>query len=204
MLKRIEIDCGLLDSINWSEVRERYSQLCDLARTESITDIYSEAAYGSRIFCIDGGAIIETTIGDPDTFYLWAGGGLEASLSQCSIMRDRLSNSKLNFVNFNFFSMTSSLLTHVDGKTDAERNIGHCNLNFVVSSSDLEASIYFEHDHGITWAKTTPNTLWLIDTDIPHGVKNSGLREVFQLMFHSPYSEVLEWLENHPDFLCLP
>lgn len=203
MLKHIEIDCGLLNSIDWSAVRNKYQQLCDLASKGSITDMYNEAAYGARIFCIDGGAIIETKIGDPDTFYLWTGGGLEKLVVECGIMRDRLANSDLNFVNFNFYSMTSSLITHVDGKTEAERNTGHCNLNFVVSSSDIEASIYFEHDQGITTAKTAPGTLWLLDTDKPHGVKNSGMREVFQLMFHSPYGQVLQWLEDNPDFLCL-
>lgn len=204
MLAPIEIDCALLQCIPWDDVRNQYVELCDMVSNGSVTDMYDENAYGARIFCIDGGCILETVLGDPDKWYLWAGKNLEQSIHACEIMRHRLVGSDLDFINFNFWSHSGSIRTHVDGHTDSEQADGHCNLNFIVSSSDHDSFVYCESDQNTIVGNSKTGTLWLLDNNIRHGVKNTGRREVFQLRFHNTYAQVFTWLTNHRDFLSLP
>lgn len=195
-------DPGLLTVIDWQPVLAEYQRLCGMAGAGEITDVYEEPSYASKIYCVDGGCLVASDLlTEGVVWYVWAGANLERMIPECATLRQRLQTSGLNLVNFNYYSITGNIHSHIDGKTLAESGQGHCNLNYIVSSLDQHNQTWIKHNDHTQTAPTTADTLWLIDTTQEHGVSNKGHRETFQIKFHSPYQDVAHWLMSNPDFL---
>ena len=78
-----------------------------------------------------------------------------------------------------------SIETHVDGKVPGEAPDGHCNINYIISSTDDSAYTEVMNDVVKEQYQSVPGTCWLIDTNTAHRVVNNGYREVFQIKIYN-------------------
>lgn len=105
----------------------------------------------------------------------------------------------LNFYSCNWSVGHTNIRRHCDGKPDKESSLSFCNLNFIVSCEDPTAVTlsYDASDPNIVSSyPSKPNTAWLLDPNLPHEVKNSGLREILQFKFLNSYDNVAKFLNQ--------
>lgn len=144
----------------------------------------------------------------PCDFYVWSGVFLEYLLPQeLKDFAELSRQAKLNFTSFSYFEHYGELYKHYDGVPDytwAEQPFENeskkiCNLNFIITSTDPNAYSYaIDKQTGIKEIyRSIPGTINLIDASADHGVINSGFREVFQMRWLSPLSEVKEFLAEN-------
>jgi len=139
-------------------------------------------------------------------FYVWSGLFLEYLLpQQLKSFATKSIEAKLNFVGFSFFEHYGELIKHYDGIPEYTWNAQPfdneskkiCNLNLIITSTDPKAYSYAIDKvtgHKETY-KSIPGTINLIDASVDHGVINVGFREVFQMRWLSPVSEVKSFLD---------
>lgn len=192
---------------DWSKVTRAFQDISDkIDRRELDEKAYMEPAYGSMLYPLGRyGAVLENfNLTDGSPWRTWTGEFLESFLPWSKNLRQVFESSSLDFVGFSFSRNTDNVKSHIDGKKPNEGLRGHCNLNYLV---------FCENPSSYTFAIGSNNkesrylsqsgTAWLLATDVLHGVKNQGVRDVFQLKFYSPFVEVKEWLENHHDVFSM-
>ena len=203
MLKKID-SCSLLQDFNWSPVHTHYLDLCQQAKTGQLQAsttylgpyTYSTYELAKGILTYYDGLV-------STGWYQWVGAGLEDHVSVCADIKNRIDSAALNFVNFNYYEISSSIKPHIDQKMPGEADKGHCNLNYVTASSDADCYAYVDTSEGRQQMLMSEKQCYLIDTTVRHGVVNNAPRSVFQIKFHSPAELVLEWLEDNPNFLSV-
>jgi hypothetical protein len=202
MLKKIE-NCSLFQKTNWQRTELVYDFICNQLDLGLYTNSYYESAYGSKIISLgegQGGVIESFHMTEKTPWRIWTGPLLEKTIPWSEKLKHRLLSHNLNFVNFSYARHFKSISAHIDGKTDKEGNQGHCNLNYIIDSSDADA---------YTWAKDKNNNkvtiksenmiTLLLNTATEHGVENSRPRSTFTVKFHEPYNIVDNFLTNNKD-----
>lgn len=69
-------------------------------------------------------------------------------------------------------------------------------LNYPISTTSAET--YVKYNGSEYCYPSIANRPWLLDTQYPHGVRNTEFRVVFNLHFGKKYQEVKQWFDNHP------
>lgn len=191
-----------LQDTDWKTIGKIFQRLWDQIETGILEHkYYYEPSYNAKIFSMgDLGSISENrTLTDGSPWRTWTGLLLERRLSWAKSLIQSAKQNDINFVNFAYSRHLSYISSHVDGKTTVEKCNEHCNLNFVVKSDDPNA---------YTWScdqtekyHCRPGTAWLLETNSIHGVENHGVRDIFQIKFHSNFLRVKTWLDNNTELL---
>lgn len=199
-------NCEGFKTFDWQRVQKVYAHLCEMIDRGGFREYQTyEPAYRATLYSIDRhGCIIENLDLSPAApWRTWTGALLEHLIPWALPLRRRLESSGIRFVNFSYFRHDGDIKKHIDGKTDLEKTPGHCNLNHIVVAQDPRAMTWVGSDSDQQHYPTQTHSTWLLDTSLPHGVSNQGRREVFQLKFHSPFSQVRDLFMAQPDLFDL-
>lgn len=71
-------------------------------------------------------------------------------------------------------------------------------LNYIFESSDSSAHTWLRHGDVVERYPSDLNTAWIINTQVPHGIQNSGERWALSIHFGVEYEKVVEWFSHHP------
>ena len=74
-------------------------------------------------------------------------------------------------------------------------------LNFIFDNSDNNAYTWVEYDDHFEQYPSIINTAWILDTQKPHGIANSGERWTLSIHFNTDYHIVKSWFEQHPQLI---
>lgn len=74
-------------------------------------------------------------------------------------------------------------------------------LNFVFDNTDSNAYTWVKNSDHIETYPSIVNTAWILDTQKPHGITNSGERWALSIHFNRDYAEVKEWFDKHPQLI---
>ena len=86
-----------------------------------------------------------------------------------------------------------------NGAEHTDYNTYPCALNYPMTTTDAYTYIKYEgQEHGYPSLIDEP---WILATGYPHGVRNIGLRTVFNLHFTVDYPTVLRWFDKHPNLI---
>jgi len=194
---------GIFVRQDWSRVTQTFQHITDkIDRRELDKKAYRENDYGSTFYSLGnhGGVFENFNLTDGSPWNTWTGDFLETFLPWCKKLRSVFESSPLDFVGFSFGRHTDNVKAHIDGKKTGEGTLGHCNLNYLVYCENPNSYTYTISSNGEEQRYYSQSgTAWLLATDVLHGVKNQGIRDVFQLKFFSPFVKVKDWLEDHPD-----
>lgn len=188
---------------DWSRVTQALEHITDkINRKELDHKAWMEDAYKSTFYPLGnyGGVFQNFDLTEGSQWNIWTGNFLETFLPWSKKLRSIFESSPLDFNGFCFGRHTQSIKSHIDGKKIGEAPRGHCNLNYLVYCENPNSYTYAISANGEEHRYYShSNTAWLLATDVLHGVQNEGIRDVFQLKFFSPFVEVKNWLQDHPD-----
>lgn len=71
-------------------------------------------------------------------------------------------------------------------------------LNFIFYNSDPTATTWVKDSEHSESYPSDINTAWILDTQKPHGINNSGERWSLSIHFNTDYHIVKEWFNNNP------
>jgi hypothetical protein len=196
--------------IDFNRIRKIFYRLREKLDNKEFKIDY-EPAYGcSRGSIGQHGAICvdrsKNTVAGHD-LYAWSGEFLAYVLPESikELARQSL-EAKLNFTSFYYFEHYGELFKHFDGIPDytwAEQPYENeskkcCNLTFIITSTDPQAYSYaIDKESGKQEIyHSIPGSINLIDPSTDHGVINSGFREIFQMRWLSPVSDVKNFLAS--------
>lgn len=176
--------CALLDNLQhrWKNNELKQSTWVE----EYKVTRYDLGALGSFI-------PLDSITANPKTGFTVNGKLLEAMLPWSKKIKNDFADSGL--VSMSFLECHEDLKPHVDGQEPGIT--GHCRLNYIIH--DCDAVTYLDNNGKIESYPSTAGTAWLVDTTKLHWVKNGQKRQLFQLMFHRPFSEVYNWFQAHPN-----
>jgi hypothetical protein len=163
-----------------------------------------ETSYNAMIYNMGvyGAIILNTNHENNLPWYNWTGKLLDKTLPWSKKLKEQLKLADLNFVNFSYFVHHHEIYEHIDGKTEEEKLFeGHCNINYVISCESQETYTYVSNGEKRETYNSNTSSAWLLNTSLPHGIKNKGKREVFQIKFHSPFEKVCKFLQENPSIL---
>jgi hypothetical protein len=199
MSNNVQYPINVKFNYNWDRIHRVFDRLVE-KKNQGYFPSTPEPAYGSTIYSISKfGSIISSNNLTDQTWHTWNGPFLEWLLPpEAFVLKNQIIDAGINFVSFVYTCHEGSISEHIDGKRPGEATHGHCNLNYVISSADPTAKTTSKNPNGPDECyPSVPGSAWLIDTATPHQVINSGVREVFQLKFHSPFSEVKQFFINN-------
>lgn len=191
-----------LHDTDWTKIGKIFQRLWDRIETGDLENkCHFEPSYNAKIFSMGefGGILENRSLTNGTPWRTWTGLSLSRLLPWAEPLIQDAKQNNINFINFAYSRHLSYISAHIDGKTAEEKCDEHCNLNFIVRSDDFDAHTWSENQ--LNEHHSLPGTAWLLETNSPHGVKNSGVRDVFQIKFHSSFHQVKHWLENNPKLL---
>lgn len=196
---------SLLKNTDWGRIQKIFNFIWKQMDLDKFKEHRRyEPVYRSDIISLGKsyGGITETTKFTNGTpWRTWTGNLLEHCIPWKKTFEEKIHKSGLVFVNFSYTRHSTIISSHIDSKTENEGNNGHCNLNFILNCEDQNAYMWASDGLNKIEQRSIPMTAWLLQTDTYHGVKNNGLRDVFQIKFHSPYKKVAKFIDDNPDFL---
>lgn len=74
-------------------------------------------------------------------------------------------------------------------------------LNFIFDNTDNNAYTWVEYDDHFEQYPSIINTAWILDTQKPHGITNTGERWALSIHFNTDYHIVKNWFEQHPQLI---
>ena len=184
---------------DWNNVRKVYHKIKEKRDAGHFHREY-KLEYDSEVYSLGALGFISSSTSLTSESEVWdmIGGKIIEKILPADLiaLRDDMTNAGLNFINFNYYQHLGHILEHVDGKEIDEGKHGHCNINYIVSS-DTPNSTTFARKHGHEESyRSIPSTAWLLNTTINHGVRNTGLREIFQIKIFSPFDDVRQFLQE--------
>lgn len=202
MTQHFQCPINLQFDYNWIRIHKIFNRLVEKKNQGYFSNYVYEPAYKSKIYSIGtfGSLITNTSLTEENVeWQVWNGKFLEWLLPpEIFLLTDKLVDAGLNFVNFSYTCHYGKIKKHIDGKQIDEGLDGHCNLNYIISSTDPEAKTVSTGSNGQTEIYlSSPGKLFLLDTATPHQVINGGIREVFQLKFHSSFNEVKQFFTDN-------
>ena len=184
---------------DWDRIDRIYNQLVNMKDQGKFrqSDIVEYRAEISSLGQLGGSLITSDILTKPNLWNIWTGDFLEKLLPQSFLdIKQQLIDSGFNFVNFAYTHHYGPIAKHIDGKTKDESHYKHCNINYIISTTDLGACTLAMHETITESYQSIPGTTWLIDTTVSHEIKNTGYRKVFQLKIHNSFAEVKQFFED--------
>ena len=197
----------LLKNTDWKKIDKVASQLFIKIKEGKYEDhVTHEVAYNADIYSLknNGSVIVNYGLTDGKPWLNWCGHFLETMIPWSKNVKDLFLKNNLNFINFSYFEHDSYVKPHIDGKKENEKNLGHCNINFIVSCEDTNARTWVRHEDITLSYNSIPDTAWLLDTTKTHAIENNGLRKIFQIKFHDSFDIIKTFIEKNPDILNKP
>jgi hypothetical protein len=77
-----------------------------------------------------------------------------------------------------------------------DKDLYPCALNYPIDTTSAETYIRYQNQE-YTYPSLADQP-WILDTQHPHGVRNQGLRVVFNLHFSADYTTVKNWFNSRP------
>lgn len=74
-------------------------------------------------------------------------------------------------------------------------------LNFIFENSDTGAYTWVKHNEHYETYPSDINTAWILDTQKPHGIENTGERWSLSIHFNTEYDKVKQWFDNNPSLI---
>ena len=71
-------------------------------------------------------------------------------------------------------------------------------LNYVFYSTDPDAHTWFKNDDKLETHSSAVDSVWLINTQVEHGIANTGIRYSLSIHFEKDYNTVLDWFNSRP------
>jgi hypothetical protein len=202
MTQNFQCPINLQFNCDWDRIHKIFNRLVEKKNQGYFSNCVYEPAYKANIYSIGtfGSLITSTSLtGEDNEWRLWNGKFLEWTLPpEIFLLTDKLVDAGLNFVNFSYTCHYGEIKKHTDGKRINEGSGGHCNLNYIISSTDPQAKTISTGPNGETELYlSSPGKVFLLDTATPHQIISNGIREVFQLKFHSSFDEVKRFFANN-------
>jgi hypothetical protein len=94
-----------------------------------------------------------------------------------------------------FLECNQDMIPHVDGKPLGVSH--HCRINYMINDCDSVTCV--DNNGTIESYPTVAGTAWLLDVSKLHWVNNNQTRHTFQLTFHRPFDEILNWFNSRPN-----
>jgi len=91
-------------------------------------------------------------------------------------------------------SMQGEVSAHIDKKDRSA-------LNYVIQCEDPCAYTWIDDGKITEQYPSTPNTAWLVNAKVKHGISNIGQRYTFSIRFDKPYADVRDWFNSHTNNL---
>lgn len=181
---------------DWKRVNRIYQRILEKKSQGNYKPSY-EKSYDSMVYSLKThGAVISSTSLTNYEWNIWTGALLEFVLpKEIQKLSKKMSESNLNFINFGYFIHQGEIKKHRDGVDDLRGAEGHCNINYVISSTDPNAKTYLHNTTTGVYEEypSTVGTAWILDSSVDHWVKNSGTREIFQIKVFSPFKKVKQF-----------
>lgn len=185
--------------IDWAKISATYDSLIKMIEQNKFQS-YGAEAYKSKVYSLGylgGCMIVSDTLTKPHAWWIWAGDYLEKFLGpEILNLKKEIINAGFDFVNFNYTKHQGSIARHIDGKSPGEAPDGHCNLNFIVSSTDPHACTIATDNKTTEQYQSVTGTCWLLNTAAYHQVNNTGHREVFQIKIHNAFLDVKSFFDQ--------
>jgi hypothetical protein len=74
-------------------------------------------------------------------------------------------------------------------------------LNYIFDNADDSAYTWVQGNNSIEQYPSELNTAWLLNTQMPHGIKNQGIRWALSIHFDTEYDTVVKWFNNNTDLI---
>ena len=194
----------LLKNTDWTRVQNVFGTLWTKIDAGEFNDRTTfEPAYNSTVYSLGNYGSVNESFGLTGgvAWRTWSGSLLEQCIPWSQPLKEKIKALGLNFVTYSYLRHSSPINEHIDGKTAKEGKRGHCNINFLLKCDDPYAYTWVSDGSTTLSYPSDPNRAWLLQTDIPHAVVNTGVRESFQIKLDSPYHEVAEVLKQNPTLL---
>jgi len=200
MSNLMQCPVNLVFEYDWDRVRNLYNQIIEKKQQNYVKN-NNESVYNADTYSLGkyGAMISNHTLTDHE-WNIWAGPLLEhvlpASIYEIS---NKLKASNLEFVNFGYFMHFGNIKEHVDPQRDDVSKNGHCNINYVIGSTDPNAKTVLFDPTTSTYESypSTPKKTWILNSAVPHRVENRGIREIFQIKVFSPYNQVKDFFQDN-------
>jgi hypothetical protein len=125
---------------------------------------------------------------DSKSWYMFAGSGINQTMPWLGTMLSYMSELKPDNGAISFLDGEAG--GHVDLSTDPAA------LNYIFYSTDPEANTWFQQADLYECHPSEIGSAWIIDTQIKHGVKNSGKRYSLSIHFGVDYPTVKNWFAS--------
>ena len=185
---------------DWDGIRKAYWSIKERKNAGHLPDVQEVIEYQAQTYslgnygCMLSNTSLTSEANPWDTLF---GKIVEKFLPQHILsLRDEIKFAGLNFINFGYYQHVGSIKEHIDGKKIDEGKDGHCNVNFIVDSEDPNAMTFAYNDNRQESYQSIPNTTWLLNTEVVHGVNNTGRREVFQIKIYNSFGKVKKFFQE--------
>jgi hypothetical protein len=195
----LQCPLNLKFNCDWDRVRKIYHRINQLREQHRFNKTY-EPTYQSEVYSLgkQGSMITDHNLTDSE-WNIWTGKLLEQVLPpEVLNISSELLTANLKFINFGYFIHHGPIKKHVDGQKLDDTDNGHCNINYIVSSTDTNArthlvdSVSGEHES----YPSIVGKAWLLDSASMHWVENTGTREIFQIKVFSSFYKVKNFLQE--------
>lgn len=185
---------------DWKRVNRIYQRILEKKLQGNYKSSF-EGSYDAMVYSLKThGAVIASTSLTNHEWNIWTGPLLEFVLpDNVQELANKLLESNLNFINFGYFIHYGEIKKHSDGVEDPRGAEGHCNINYVISSTDPNAKTHLHNTKTGVCEEypSTVGTTWILDSSVDHWVSNTGAREIFQIKVFSPFDKVKQFFADN-------